>query len=108
MALPSNYSGSHGEQPHHFFKNVCISFKKTIAASKNANELQSEMERFIDSAKQMNWKNTEKPEKATSKVFTEFKRYIEMLESSPKTANPQDLTESIDEVMRLLDQHKAN
>ena len=109
MSLPSSYSGAPGEEPHHYFRNVCISFKKTLNSSKNIIELQTEMDRFINAAKQMHWhqKNEEiwrkdEGEKAANKVFDEFRRYVKDLESSPEKAVVQDLLDAISNIERLI------
>ncbi len=113
-SLPTNFSGSPGEELHRYFRNLCLEFKKAIKTSKDSLELQENMERFIDASKQMDWhkKNTgvyhkDQGAKAADKVWTEFSRYIHDLDSRPGAANPQDLLDALGEVERLVNSLKA-
>jgi hypothetical protein len=110
MPLPANFSGSPHEELHRYFRNLCHEFKKMVKTSKKSLELQQQMDQFIDTSKQMDWhhKNTgvyhkEAGDKATNKVWTEFKRYVLNIE----TANPQDLLDAIGEVERLINSLKT-
>lgn len=109
MQLPANFSGAPTEKPHRYFRNVCIEVRKIIKASKNTNELQVEMAKFIDASKQMHWPHKtssvyrkDDGEKATKKVLAEFIRYIDSLLTKSPTANPQDLLDSLSEVEQLI------
>lgn len=110
MSLPANFSGFPHEELHRYFRNLCHEFKKAIQTSKDSAELQQYMDQFIDYSKQMDWhkKNTgtyhkEEGEKATNKVWDEFKRYALNLEK----ANPQDLLDALTEVERLIKSLKS-
>ena len=115
MALPSNFSTPPGEEPHRYFRNICLDFIKKIKSSKDIDELQVEMERFLSASKEMDWhhKNTgvyhkDEGNKAVWKVWTEFKRYVMDLSSSnPHPGNPEDLLMAVQEVQRLVDSFKV-
>ncbi|MBS0616310.1 MAG: hypothetical protein JSR58_07165 [Verrucomicrobia bacterium] len=109
MPLPNNFSGAPHEEPHRYFRNACIAFKKTVHETKDLNLLQDEMEKFINAAKQMNWhpKTTgtyhkDEGAKAADKVWKEFDRYFRDLTKDAKAASPKDLLEALTEVERLI------
>ena len=114
MELPANFSGAPGEELHRYFRNVCNEFKKTVKSSKELEKLNWEMERFIDISKQMNWHqkpsavfHKDEGAKATTKVISEFQRYMQSLEAEQKNANPHYLLEALSEVERLIQNLKA-
>lgn len=110
MSLPNNFASQPAEDPHRYFRNICHDFVKKVKTSKNIDLLQEEMERFINASREMNWhnKNTDvyhkdAGEKATDKVWSEFKRYIfGLLSSQSSRANSQDLLNALAEVERLI------
>ena len=109
MSLPANFSGPPGEEPHRDFRNLCREFKKLIKNSRDVVELQLMMERFINMCRQLDWHYKsngvyKKPigEKATNKLFSEFKRYIQDLQTEPEQANPQDLLDALYEIEQLV------
>lgn len=114
MSLPFNFAGAPGEELHRFFRNVCIECKKTIEATTDISQLDSQIDRLIDTGKQMDWhhKNSGKyhkdeGEKAIVKVLTEYQRYKKALEGRQNPANKQDLIAAISEVQRLIDSLKV-
>ena len=114
MSLPTNFAKGPTEEPHRFFRNLCIEFRNTIKSSKDSSKLEWEMERFLDASKQMNWhhKNTgvyhkDEGEKAALKVWSEFNRYVADIKGNKSTANPQDLLDALNEVERLVNNLKA-
>jgi len=114
MPLPANFSEPPAEEPHRYFRNICIQFRKTIKSSKNADELQELMEKFINTSREMNWHphtsgvyHKDQAEKATDKVWSEFKRYIQELQSEPKKANAQDLLEALAEIEKMIQNLKV-
>ncbi|HSW86030.1 MAG TPA: hypothetical protein VLG49_00865 [Rhabdochlamydiaceae bacterium] len=111
MPLPVNFSGNPGEEPHHFFRKVCIDFKKKIRSSKDSVELKEALERFVDSSKQLDWHHKSsgvyrknEGDKAIHKVWTECTRYIDGLASN---SNPQDLLDALEAVDHLVDSLKS-
>jgi len=109
MPLPANFSGAPGEDMHHLFRNLCMEFKKTIKANSDPEEIQQQMQRFIDISRELNWHNKktgvyhkEAGEKAASKVFNECKRYVEALLREPAKANAQYLLDALSEVETML------
>ncbi len=106
MALPESYSASPGEEPHHYFRNVCIEFRKAVVEKRSLDDLDRKMEKFINASKQMEWKHPKsgtyrKDEgvKAAEKVWKEFKRFHENTDG----ATEQDLVEAIMDMERLID-----
>jgi|GEM_PF-1382059 len=115
MPLPANFGKGPTEEPHRFFRNVCIQFRKTILSSKDHKLLEPEIENFINASKEMNWhvKNSDvyhkdPGEKAVQKVLSECDRYYKALISDPSSAIAQDLLDALDEVERLINNFKAN
>ena len=114
MSLPANFSGVPQEQLHHHFRTVCVEFKKIIKSSKEINELDVQMDRFINICKEMNWqsKNADvyrknEAEKAVNKIVNEYRRYIKALQTDSENAIAQDLTAAISEVESLLHSSKV-
>lgn len=114
MSLPANFASVPGEEPHRVFRNICIDFRKSIKSSKNIDDLQEQMLRFINASKQMHWPHhqsgvyhKEAGEKACDKVWAEFKRYIMGLATKNKDINPQDLIDALTEVEKMVDSFKV-
>jgi hypothetical protein len=113
MPLPSNY-GTPAEEPHRTFRNTCIAFKKNLKNSKNADELELLMERFIEESKQMDWHrqttsvyHKDEGDKLAEKVFSEFKRYSIALRSTPSQANPSDVLTALDLMEQYIKSFKV-
>lgn len=69
------------------FRNSFLQLKKTIQSSKNIEELNLQMEHFINTNRQITWPHhtsdvfhKDEAEKAVEKVVTEFRRYIKDLQ----------------------------
>ena len=114
MELSSSFSKNPGQDPHSYFRNICIEFRKVINSSKNIDELQQIMNDFINASRQMIWKREkhqtykkDEYEKAADKVFSEFTRYIEDLEQNPKSVISQDLLDALNEIERLIKSNKV-
>lgn len=102
MPLPAPYTGRPGEEPHHYYRNLCLHFIKLIKTTQDIPLLEEEMERLIDASHQMRWpreKSTvyhvDEGEKALQRVYREFKRYIETLKTHPENAHKQDLLDAL-------------
>ena len=115
MSLPPNFACRPGEDLHHYFRKICIEFKKTIQSSQDPDSLELQMQMFINTSKNVNWHQQpqavyRKPEgeKAVEKVWTEFKRYVNTLKTTPEKAKSQDLLVALDEVERLIKMGKAS
>jgi hypothetical protein len=109
MEIPANYGTAPGEEPRHYFRNICIAFKKTLQETKSIPKLQQAMGDFLNAAKAMRWHHKheeiyrkDEGEKAMQKVWNEFKRYLIALEKNPEEAKPQDVMEAILEIERLI------
>jgi hypothetical protein len=103
-----------GQNPHKYFHNLCIEFRKTLTKTKNPNLLEIEMEKLINASKQMQWKEEKKHfwkksegEKTLDKVWTEFSRYVKTLRQDPKNADATDLLRAFSEVERLVEALKV-
>ncbi len=115
MSLPVNFARPPGESPRHYFRTLCINLKKCLHKSTDIEQLKFEMQRFVDAVKQLDWhyKNSEvyrKDEgyKAQEKLWAEFVRYIEVLQTNPKEAKVQDLIACLDEIEGLIDTWKVS
>src|SRR5580692_1448917 len=115
MPLPTNFGKGPTEEPHRFFRNVCIQFRKTILSSKNYKALEPEIENFINASKEMNWHvkhsdvyHKDQGEKAVQKVLSECDRYYKALIEAPSKAVAQDLLDALDNLERLIDSFKAS
>lgn len=108
--LPSSFSSLPDQDPHKYFKNLLIDFKKEIKGAVDLDPLQEKMQTLINASKEMSYKDTHKkgvfhlPEtqKAISKIWTEFDRYILTYQKEPQKANAQDLLDAITLVESLL------
>ena len=96
------------------FRNIIIQFKKTIKSSKNIDELNAEMEHFMNTSRRVGWPHAtsgvyhkDGAEKAVAKVTTEFQRYITSLQNDPSKAVYQDLLEAVLVVESMLGQIKG-
>lgn len=109
-ALPSSFSMPPGQDPHKYFHNLLIEFKKLLKRSKEIAALQIEMEKLLNASKDMSWKShrdktfkKEIGEKACAKVWSEFKRYLAALEKKLPSTNYQDLIDAIEDLETLLE-----
>jgi len=107
--LPSGFAMKPGQDPHNYFRNLCIEFKKLINQTVDIDMLQDEMDKLINAGKEMKWNENHKlplkqesGEKAMSKVWHEFQRYVEALQKSSSKANRQDLLDALGEIERML------
>jgi len=108
--LPSSFSSLPNQDPHKYFRNLLIAFKKEIKTSIDIKALQEKMQTLINASKEMKYldkhKNSiyHKPEtdKALSKIWNEFDRYIMTYQKTPNKANPQDLLDAISLVESIL------
>jgi hypothetical protein len=110
MSLPYNFVQPPHKNAHRYFRNTYIAFRKCVKTSNNKEELQEHMLQFLDASKQMHWKHhptatyhKEEGEKAIAKVYSEFKRYMETLQSDPSNAHTQDLLDALSEIERFID-----
>ena len=115
MTLPPSFSGLPDEEQHHYYRNVCLEFKKTIKSSKDVEQLQRQIDRFLNASKQVQWPPHEpssiyrkdEVEKAVQKVANAFRRYIQELESDATRANPQDLLDTLSMVETMVGKLKV-
>jgi hypothetical protein len=114
MPLPTNFGHPPGEEPHRTFRNTCIVFKKTLKISKNPEELEQLMQRFIEESKQMDWHHRDtavyhkdEGEKLADKVCTEFQRYATALQTDAAEANPADILTALDLVEQYIKSFKV-
>ena len=106
--LPSSFSMRPGQDPHNYFRNLCIEFKKVLKQTDDVELLQQEMEKLMNASKEMKWNEKhniplkqETGEKAIAKVWHEFQRYMTALEKSSKVDH-QDLLDALDQIEVLL------
>lgn len=103
MTLPSSFSSNPNQDPHKYFKNLLIDFKKEIKGAVDTDALQEKMSTVINASKELLYKDNHqkaifhKPEtkKAIEKIWTEFDRYILTIQKEPSKANAQDLLDAI-------------
>ncbi|NGX34810.1 MAG: hypothetical protein K1060chlam1_01166 [Candidatus Anoxychlamydiales bacterium] len=113
MTLPSSFSSNPDQDPHKYFKNLLIDFKKEIKAAVDPDALEEKMSMIINASKEMLYKDNHKkaifhkPEtkKALDKVWTEFDRYILTIQKNPSEANCQDLLNAVEMVETLIDEN---
>ncbi len=115
MTLPANFAMRPGETPRHYFRNVCIEFKKLVQATRNIDELEQAMQNFINTSKNMNWHpessgvyRKDVGEKAAEKVWSEFKRYIESIRNGTNHVYQKDILQAIDDVEQLIEVNKVS
>lgn len=114
MSLPFNFASPPHQEPHRYFRNLCIEFRKLIHSSKDLEMLEEAMGAFMNASKNMNWHHKDtgvyhkaQGEKVVAKVWTEFDRYIRALKASAET-NPEDLLVALDDVESLIDTFKVS
>jgi hypothetical protein len=114
--VPYNFSSPTGQEPRHYFRNLCFEFKKTINKTKDSNTLEIEMENIINACKDLKWKEPKNKdvwkkaegEKALLKLFAEFKRYVKELKENSSNANNKYLLDALDEIIKLIESQKVN
>jgi hypothetical protein len=113
MNLPVNFSTPPGKEPHRFFRNLCIEFKKLLQSSKDLTKLEAVMGDFLNASKEMNWHNKNtgvyhkaEGDKIVSKVWNEFKRYTLTLQSGTQ-ADPEFVLTAIDDAISLINAMKV-
>ena len=90
------------------FRNTLLQFKKVVQSSKNIDELNSEMERFLSASRKVEWPHhtsgvfhKDEAEKAVDKVVAEFRRYTKDLKLH-KPHSHQDLLDSLLIVEKMI------
>ncbi len=109
------FTGFPEEEMSRHFRNILLQFKKTVQSSKNIDDLNGEMEHFLNAARKVSWPHhtsgvyhKDGAEKAMGKVVTEFQRYIAALKKNPsEPATHQDLLEALLIVESMLDSIKG-
>lgn len=88
--------------------------KKSLKISKNLDELEQMMQRFIEESKQMDWHlqtggvyHKDEGEKLADKVFSEFERYATALRSNAEQASPADLLSTLDLMEQYIKSFKV-
>lgn len=83
------------------YRNILLQFKKTIQSSTDLDELQREMEHFLNINRQIVWPHhtsdvfhKDEAEKAVGKVVKEFQRYIKDIKQHKPTSY-QDLLDAL-------------
>ncbi len=114
MSLPANFAGQPGEELHRIFRNTCIEFKKLIKSSKNIQELEQEMLKFIGECKAMDWHTNstgvyhkDEGKKLAEKILAEFKRYKNDLEPLLNKADPTNLLNALDAMEQYVKNYKV-
>jgi len=112
MPLPTNFSGLPGEEIRHYFRNLCIDFRKAVK-DKDRGEIEQQMQRFIDASRQIDWHHKtsgafhkDAAEKAAGKVFNECKRFIADLAAKPAEANSRYLLEALTIIEEMVERLK--
>lgn len=113
MSLPPSFSGMPVEEQCHYYRTVCIEFKKVIKSSKNVAELQEQIDRFLSASREVQWPDhtsgsyhKDEVEKAVQKVANQFRRYVQTLEKEPEKAQHEDLLNALILVETQIDQLK--
>jgi len=112
--MPKSFSSLPNQDPHKYFKNLLIAFKKEIKGAIDVAALQEKMETIINAAKEMKYTDPHKKsifhkpetEKALNKVFSEFDRYILTYQKDPAKTEDQDLLDAIAIVESLLSENE--
>ncbi len=112
--LPSSFSSLPGKDPHKYFRNLLIDFKKEVKGAVDIEALQQKMQDLINASKEMKYTDPHKKgvfhkpetEKSLNKVWSEFDRYITTIQKNPSKANAQDLLDSISLVQALLKENE--
>ncbi|NGX52454.1 MAG: hypothetical protein KR126chlam5_00753 [Candidatus Anoxychlamydiales bacterium] len=113
MSLPSSFSSNPDQDPHKYFKNLIIDFKKEVKGAVDSEALEEKMSMIINASKEMQYIDNHKkgvyhkPEtkKALEKLFSEFDRYILTIQKNPSKANAQDLLDAIAIVETLISEN---
>jgi len=112
--IPCNFSRPTGQELHHYFRNLCLEFKKTLHNTKDVETLQVEMDKIINACKDLKWKEPKhdiwkktEGEKAILKLFAEFKRYIKDLRCEPEKVSSQYVLTALDEIIKLIESQKV-
>ncbi len=101
-----------GESLHKYYLNLCYDFKKKIETTRDPSELEERMVTLINASRDLDWRETKhskykKPE--AEKIFNHFinelARYTTNLREGHKTET-QDLLDSLDELILLLESRK--
>lgn len=107
-------SGFPQEEMSRYYRNAILQFKKKIQADASIDELNAEMEHFLNSGRKVQWPHhtsgvfhKDEAEKAIGKVMTEYKRYIAALQKNPNAVK-QDLLDSLLLVEGMLDKIKGH
>lgn len=108
--LPSSFSSMPDQDPHKYFKNLLLDFKKEIEGAVDIEVLQEKMQGIINASKEMKYHDNHpksvyhKPAttKALSRIWKEFDRYIYTAQNNPDQANSQSLLDAIAIVESLL------
>lgn len=114
MSLPPSFNGMPIEEQSHYYRNVCLEFKKTIQTSKDPELLLEQVDRFLSASREVQWPHEtsakyhkDEAEKAVQKVANEFRRYLHELEGDPEKAQNVDLLNALKIVESLIDQLKV-
>ncbi len=109
--VPPSFSGAPGESNHHYYRNTVLELKKLLLSStKDLDQLLIVMEKLLNASKDMTWKShksgvwkKEEGDKAISKLFHEFKRYLKDFNANPSKTNPDYMILVLDEIKSELD-----
>jgi|GEM_PF-3059965 len=111
--IPKSFSLPPGQEVSKYFLNLLIEFKKEIENTKDIDLLKIEMAKFLNAIKELYFEKSKKDiykkeesTKIISKIWSEFKRYIDFLEKKEKTNNIQDLLDSLDELKKMIKDKK--
>jgi len=109
---PGNFGYPEETMVNHFL-NALRQLKKTVRDSKDTEELQIQIEHFINVNRRVSWPHPtsgvfhkDEAEKAVEKVVTEFQRYIKDLQNDPSPKSYQDLIDAISLVEAMEDRLK--
>lgn len=109
--IPKNFSSATGQENHKYFFNLIVEFKKLLESSRDIDMLQIQMEKFLNAAKDMNFKKEKKEifkkdeaEKIISRIWNEFKRYLEYLLKKEKQTNLQDLLDEMEKLKKMVEE----
>jgi hypothetical protein len=112
MELPENFSSPPHEHLQKTFHKLVIEFRKTVQRSKDISELTEQMDRLLNASKEMTWivhnsdiYHKHEGPKAMERLFTEFERYINHLQSGEKIS-PVDLIASLKEIEEIIEKDK--
>ena len=114
MSLPPSFSSKPSQDPHKYFRNLLIAFKEEVNAEADQEELEQKMQFLINASKEMKYNDNHKKdvyhktetEKALTRLFNEFDKYIMLLKNQPSKANRQNLLNSIAAVENLIKENE--